>query len=539
MSAPFDPYREWLGIPPAQQLPHHYQLLGLSLYEGEPEAIRQAAKQRIARVRDRAGDEQQDLVRQIVNELAVARDCLLNTTLKTQYDARLRASGVRATPAPPPAPPFEAPPAPASAAPTNGPPPVSEFPRAIPVSPAPAEDATAVSPAPHPTDPAADVPDAPDTKTEAKESPKGEEREEEAPAGLPKIDVSGPTGSRRPGSSTGGRPSLRGPLPDKLPDALPDKLPSTLPGTSATKARGGPGARRAARGARAANGRTGSHSARASSRQQSQAPWLVAGGGVGVILLFLLIAAINSGEGPEPAKPRAQQPAQVKERPRSKPSSGRPRRSSSGGSYRGGTPPPTGPRTFEDLLNHTDDPPENNTVTGQLTAARRAMSERKLDKAHARLHAAMDLARSPYEVAEVERVEKLLGSLETFWRTVREEAAILRPAQEIKMGDEYIILSEARGGVLTFRYAGRFVQYQALELPPKLAVALAERRLKPDRSETHLHVGSFLAVDAQGDRQEARRRWEQAGEPGAELLPELELAPPVKNGPAEPPDPTS
>lgn len=481
MSAPFDPYREWLDIPPAEQPPHHYQLLGLSLYEGEPEAIRRAARQRIARVRDRASDEQQDLVQQIVNELAVARDCLLNGALKSQYDARLRASGTRATPVPPPPAPSDAPP--------------------------------------------------PDAKTDAQQSARDGEREEEALAGLPKIDVSGPARSRRPGSSTGGRPSLRGPLPEKLPDTLPNKLPGTPP----TGPHGDAISPRARRGARAANRKTGSYSARASSRQQSPTPWLVAGGGVGLILLFLLIVAIHSGEGPKPAKPRAQQPTQVSEPTRPKPSSGRPRRSSSGGSYRGGTPPPTGPRTFEDLLDPSNDTPENNTVTGQLTAARRAMSERKLDKAHARLHAAAELARSPYEVAEVERVEKLLGSLEIFWRTVHEVANTLRPAQEIKLGDEYIILSETRGGVLTFRYAGRFVQYQPLELPPKLAVALAERRLKPDRPETHLHVGSFLAVDARGDRQEARRRWEQAGEPGAELLPELELAPPVKTEPTEPP----
>jgi hypothetical protein len=32
MAADFDPYHKWLGIPPPQQPPHHYRLLGIDLY---------------------------------------------------------------------------------------------------------------------------------------------------------------------------------------------------------------------------------------------------------------------------------------------------------------------------------------------------------------------------------------------------------------------------------------------------------------------------------------------------------------------------
>jgi len=483
MSALFDPYREWLGIPPTQQPPNHYQLLGLPLYEGDSQLIRRAEEQRVAQVRARAGDDQQHLARQIANELAVARDCLLNTALKPQYDARLRASGARATPTPPPV----GPPAPPPTPPADSRWPPSKIPRAIPVSPKPAEDRATTSPASRSTDTAADA-----------ETGASKKIYEEVPVGLPEIDVSAPARIRRPGPSTGPGTSSRGALSVGLP-----------------------GLRRATRGARVVSGNAGRYSVRPSSPRQSPTPWLVAGGGVGVILLFLLIAAINSGKGPVTGKPRTHPSTQVTKRSRPKQSSNRVRRRSPRGSWRGGTPPPSGPRTFEDLLADTGGAPENNTVTGQLTAARRAMSERELDKAHARLHAALDLARSPYELAEARRVEKLLSSLEKFWRAVHEEANTLRSAQELQVGDEYIILSEARDGVLTFRYAGRFVQYRPLEMPAKLAIALAERRLKPDRPESHLHVGSFLAIDARGDRQEARRRWEQAGEAGAELLPEL------------------
>ena len=33
MSAPFDPYYRWLGIPPGEQPPNHYRLLGVQLFE--------------------------------------------------------------------------------------------------------------------------------------------------------------------------------------------------------------------------------------------------------------------------------------------------------------------------------------------------------------------------------------------------------------------------------------------------------------------------------------------------------------------------
>lgn len=39
----FDPYQEWLGIPPHRRPPTHYDLLGLSEGETDTERIRDAA----------------------------------------------------------------------------------------------------------------------------------------------------------------------------------------------------------------------------------------------------------------------------------------------------------------------------------------------------------------------------------------------------------------------------------------------------------------------------------------------------------------
>ena len=42
MSDAFDPYHRWLGIPPDEQPPHHYRLLGINAFETDPEVIRDA-----------------------------------------------------------------------------------------------------------------------------------------------------------------------------------------------------------------------------------------------------------------------------------------------------------------------------------------------------------------------------------------------------------------------------------------------------------------------------------------------------------------
>ena len=47
MTAPFDPYYLWLGIPPDVQPPHHYRLLGLSTFENDLDVIEHASQLRL------------------------------------------------------------------------------------------------------------------------------------------------------------------------------------------------------------------------------------------------------------------------------------------------------------------------------------------------------------------------------------------------------------------------------------------------------------------------------------------------------------
>ena len=90
MSEKFEPYHQWLGIPPSEQPPHYYRLLGIAAFEESPTVIENAADQRMAHLRTfqagRHGAESQRLL----NEIAAARICLLNPLKKNAYDQRLR-----------------------------------------------------------------------------------------------------------------------------------------------------------------------------------------------------------------------------------------------------------------------------------------------------------------------------------------------------------------------------------------------------------------------------------------------------------------
>jgi len=99
MAESFDAYRKWLGIPPEEQPPHHYRLLGISLFESDPEVIAHAADQRMAHVKTFAAGKHAALSQTILNELSAARVCLLNPEAKAVYDEHLR-SRFRSQPAP-------------------------------------------------------------------------------------------------------------------------------------------------------------------------------------------------------------------------------------------------------------------------------------------------------------------------------------------------------------------------------------------------------------------------------------------------------
>ncbi|MCG8587472.1 MAG: hypothetical protein MI757_22425, partial [Pirellulales bacterium] len=129
MSDDFDPYYKWLAIPPEEQPPNYYRLLGLRLFESDHDVIGNAADARMLQIRSYQSGARAKESQRILKEISAARVCLLRAETREEYDAGLRTdlrvleSGGSDTPAPPPAaPPTERPPlnAASAAAPPQG-----------------------------------------------------------------------------------------------------------------------------------------------------------------------------------------------------------------------------------------------------------------------------------------------------------------------------------------------------------------------------------------------------------------------------------
>lgn len=94
MAEGFDPYLSWLGIRDPRRPPNHYALLGLALFEDDPEVIAHAADRQMAHVRTFQTGPRSAESQRILNELAAAKICLLNAAKKQAYDAALRQQAV-------------------------------------------------------------------------------------------------------------------------------------------------------------------------------------------------------------------------------------------------------------------------------------------------------------------------------------------------------------------------------------------------------------------------------------------------------------
>lgn len=89
MSDDFDPYYEWLGIPPDARPLNHYLLLGLDVGESDRKRISNASDQRVTYLRSLQHGKRGDVSQKLLSEIVIATGCLLNEESKAAYDATL------------------------------------------------------------------------------------------------------------------------------------------------------------------------------------------------------------------------------------------------------------------------------------------------------------------------------------------------------------------------------------------------------------------------------------------------------------------
>ena len=92
MAMNFNPYHEWLDIPEENQPPNYYELLGLEARESSPHRIKSAADRQMARVLGHQSSRHANLIQPLLDEIAGARECLLDPHRKSAYDAELPAA---------------------------------------------------------------------------------------------------------------------------------------------------------------------------------------------------------------------------------------------------------------------------------------------------------------------------------------------------------------------------------------------------------------------------------------------------------------
>ena len=99
MADGFDPYYKWLAIPPEEQPPNHYRLLGTKIYESDPDVIETAADLRMTHIRTfqtgRRAAESEDhasFPRAADRVLAVDSDLPVDTQRSADAGAKRRAA---------------------------------------------------------------------------------------------------------------------------------------------------------------------------------------------------------------------------------------------------------------------------------------------------------------------------------------------------------------------------------------------------------------------------------------------------------------
>src|SRR6185436_1097156 len=90
MSDTFDPYHVWLGIPPEEQPPNFYRLLGLRPLEQNSDVISNALDQRRTFLHSVQSGQRAVHSQRLLNEVSVAGVTLLDPAKKFKYDQELR-----------------------------------------------------------------------------------------------------------------------------------------------------------------------------------------------------------------------------------------------------------------------------------------------------------------------------------------------------------------------------------------------------------------------------------------------------------------
>jgi hypothetical protein len=90
VATPFDAYYTWLGIPPEEQPPNYYRLLGIKVFEANRDVIQHAADRQMAHLKNFNNSQNAAHAQRLLNELSLAAGILMNAEKRQAYDQQLK-----------------------------------------------------------------------------------------------------------------------------------------------------------------------------------------------------------------------------------------------------------------------------------------------------------------------------------------------------------------------------------------------------------------------------------------------------------------
>lgn len=164
-----------------------------------------------------------------------------------------------------------------------------------------------------------------------------------------------------------------------------------------------------------------------------------------------------------------------------------------------------------------------------LDDIREEMSSRDLPGAKAAIEKAEQLEGDDAFKKEVARLKIFYDHLVQFWTAVDKGGQIVHTKDEITIGTTLCSVVEYSNETLILRIDGANKRYHLKDMGLKMALALASHALNTTDAVNKVIVASFLTMDVKGDKEQARKYFEEGKKAGLDvddLLPELSVTGP-------------
>ena len=155
-----------------------------------------------------------------------------------------------------------------------------------------------------------------------------------------------------------------------------------------------------------------------------------------------------------------------------------------------------------------------------LNTARTALGEQNFDVADTELAKAKGLARLPEHKQKLERLEQLAHYVKGFWDAVKQAVSGFEGTEEFMVGSTVVVVIEGTPETITIKFNGIRRRYPILQLPPGLAVALADQWFDQTKPENLVFKGAYVAVMRNADEEDlskGRGWWQQAIAKGVDI----------------------